>query len=213
MAQNRGIDRINEGLYQYTRTRLTSNWIKANTDILNIRIVWKRQVYCRITHNINEPFDIQAIFNTIALVSAGRILQLSLGDPLLTQCIEKSDFIAEFYEKSRNFGIVLHTPLKAPTNLDDVKIQIMATGHTDKEKHFGFRQTMNNIRREFYWKDMSKDIRQFVQDCDTCIAMKNTYAWVNNSPEPTKLPEPIKYGNWRRVDEYAASSSHTKATT
>lgn len=38
--------------------------------------------------------------------------------------------------------------------------------------HAGVRRMINNIRRSFYWPELERDVRQFIQKCEKCQKMK-----------------------------------------
>lgn len=40
--------------------------------------------------------------------------------------------------------------------------------------HGGYHKTIDRVRRDFYWPNMDQDVRNFVQKCDVCKAIKST---------------------------------------
>jgi hypothetical protein len=52
--------------------------------------------------------------------------------------------------------------------------------------HFGFQETFRSISMKYYWPDMGKDIKAYVQSCDTCQKRKR--------PMKTESLHPLKVG-------------------
>jgi hypothetical protein len=56
----------------------------------------------------------------------------------------------------------------------------------DISGHLGIDKTLENIMRNFYWPKMGKDIRRYIQSCDTCQRNKNV------NQQPAGLLQPLK---------------------
>ena len=47
--------------------------------------------------------------------------------------------------------------------------------------HFGTRKTQRKIKERFYWKNQSKEVKEYIKSCTTCQAVKAPHA-TNNPP-------------------------------
>jgi deoxyuridine 5'-triphosphate nucleotidohydrolase len=61
--------------------------------------------------------------------------------------------------------------------------------------HLGFDKTYENVKRNFYWPNMTQDIREYVRTCDTCQRIKSS----NQHPTGLLQPLPIPKRNWESI--------------
>lgn len=172
-----GIDQVNFAKYNPNRSRIVSKLLKGNS-VLGIRIVLKRVIFCTLTYSLKEEFEIETILNTIELVSKGRRLQICESD-VLFKMVGVNEFRENFCKRPRSIGITIHKELKSPVDLDLERVKIIMDHHKQCTDHLGFRATILSIRREFYWRDMSKEIMSFLRKCEKCKAKYLPQQWVN----------------------------------
>lgn len=95
-------------------------------------------------------------------------IQLSLGDKLF-----KYTRVDEFKEKGtqvlKGIEIALTPELTQVTDVEKIN-EIIRQYHDDPIRggHPGIVRTTNKIRQHFYWKNMKKDIKNYVTDCKQC---------------------------------------------
>ncbi|TPX31214.1 hypothetical protein SeLEV6574_g08557 [Synchytrium endobioticum] len=61
--------------------------------------------------------------------------------------------------------------------------------------HYGFRKTLELVLRKYWWKGMSKDIKEYTTSCDTCQRNKSS----NQSPMGKLMPLPTPDRNWQHI--------------
>ena len=68
--------------------------------------------------------------------------------------------------KRSNEGIIKNKQLVIP---DKLKIKIMELAHDSKMSgHLGAKKTQDRISSNFYWPDMTNDVKRFCKSCDIC---------------------------------------------
>lgn len=70
---------------------------------------------------------------------------------------------------------------------------IMEEMHSNTRK--GFHKTLQRIKFVFFWKGMKNDIKEHIQQCDTCQCQK----WDNTSPAGLLQPLPIPTQLWTYI--------------
>ena len=61
--------------------------------------------------------------------------------------------------------------------------------------HPGVQRTLDKVRRYFWWRGMTGDVREFVESCPTCQLEKTDHTLKKGSLQSLTLPE----GKWREV--------------
>lgn len=56
---------------------------------------------------------------------------------------------------------------------EELTNEVIKKSHESNTSHGRFVKSLFNIREFFYWPSMAKQIKQFVQDCDTCKEVKH----------------------------------------
>lgn len=56
----------------------------------------------------------------------------------------------------------------------DKQLELLNFYHNDKifGGHCGYKKMYANLKSQFYWKKMRKDVAQFVQSCEKCQLTK-----------------------------------------
>ena len=55
--------------------------------------------------------------------------------------------------------------------------------------HPGIQRTLQKVRRHFYWKGMTSDIRQYVETCPVCQMEKTDHTLARGKLQPTEIPD------------------------
>lgn len=140
----------------------------------NFNIKKGKQIISTIKRNdfiINGEIDLDQLFPKLEKIAGNKGIkrfQLSLGDELF-----KKIRINEFKEKGnallKNINIAL-TPRLTIIKDEDEKLNILRKYHDDPVfgGHPGITRLTNKIRKYFYWKNMTRDIKRYVKSCDQC---------------------------------------------
>ena len=100
-------------------------------------------------------------------------------------------------------GLLYYTPLigKEATRVcvpdaDQVRKKIISQGHDlPTSGHFGWFKTLELLTRNFYWNNMSKDIKNYVSTCEACLRSKP----MNIAEQGLFKPLPVPEGRWTHV--------------
>ena len=84
----------------------------------------------------------------------------------------------------------------AVPNITDVRAGILQELHDSKYAgHVGIHRTLFNVKRIYWWPDMARHIREYVQGCDVCQRNKN----LQRQPAGKLMPLPIPTEAWEVV--------------
>jgi hypothetical protein len=50
----------------------------------------------------------------------------------------------------------------------DIKTKVINENHDTNGAHFGYKKTLAGVSRSYYWKNLPRDVKLYVQSCDTC---------------------------------------------
>ena len=133
--------------------------------------------------NVNEKFPLEQILSSLEKMATSHkhsTLQWPMNDVFFT-AYNLNEF-KDISEKTlNNLRISLISPVE---KIDDAnkKIEIMTKFHNDPVVggHMGQKKLYEKIRSQFYWKNMSREIAKFVNNCDKCK--------VNKPKTKTKAP-------------------------
>jgi hypothetical protein len=94
-------------------------------------------------------------------------------------------------------------------NDEQLKLQVLAECHdTPYAGHVGRTKTFHNVRKNFWWPGMARDVRRFVASCDSCQRMKPT----NKHPVGLLQPLPVPGDTWDSVSmDFIVSLPQTAA--
>lgn len=82
------------------------------------------------------------------------------------------------------------------TNDREKQIDVLHIHHDNiLAGHFGFKKTLDLIQRRYWWKGMSKDVKQYVDSCDVCQKSKSS----RQAPSGKLIPLPIPDRNWQNI--------------
>ena len=85
--------------------------------------------------------------------------------------------------------------LVVPDN-EQVKLTVMGECHdTPYAGHAGRSKTLHNVRKNFWWPGMARDVRRFVASCDSCQRVKP----LNRAPVGLLQPLPIPGDTWDSI--------------
>lgn len=67
--------------------------------------------------------------------------------------------------------------------------EILRQNHDDPNAgHFGYKRTLELLSRKYYWQDMSKDVREYVESYPKCHQVKparhKSYGLLQPLPRP-----------------------------
>ena len=72
----------------------------------------------------------------------------------------------------------------------EIKAQVVQELHsTPYSAHPGIQRTIARVKRSFYWKGMTGDIRQFVENCPVCQTEKSDHTLAKGKLMSTHIPE------------------------
>jgi hypothetical protein len=72
----------------------------------------------------------------------------------------------------------------------EFRTQILEQHHDNKlAGHQGYQRTLDLLRREFYWENMTKDTMEWTQSCVTCQRMKASNKQPTGMLRPLEIPE------------------------
>ena len=72
----------------------------------------------------------------------------------------------------------------------NTKEKIMQDLHsTAYSAHPGIQRTLGKVRRSFFWKGMTGDIRRFVENCPVCQMEKSDHTLSKGKLQSTQIPE------------------------
>jgi len=81
-------------------------------------------------------------------------------------------------------------------NDEQVKLQVISECHdTPYAGHVGHAKTLHNVRKNFWWPGMHRDVRRFVATCDSCQRVKPS----NRAPVGLLQPLPVPGDTWDSV--------------
>lgn len=100
-------------------------------------------------------------------------------------------FIRTFqkYFKNKSFNLLISNTMVTDVIEEDEKQLKLKFYHETKTTHRGIQENLQSIKKSFYWPNMDKDVRDYVNTCATC--QKSKY-----ERHPNKLvfkPTPIGY--------------------
>jgi hypothetical protein len=85
--------------------------------------------------------------------------------------------------------------LVVPDN-EEVKLTVMTECHdTPYAGHVGRTKTLHNVRKNFWWPGMARDVRRFVATCDSCQRVKP----LNRAPAGLLQPLPVPGDTWDSI--------------
>jgi hypothetical protein len=81
-------------------------------------------------------------------------------------------------------------------NDEQVKLTVLAECHdTPYAGHVGRSKTLHNVRKNFWWHGLARDVRRFVATCDSCQRMKPS----NRAPVGLLQPLPVPGDTWDSI--------------
>lgn len=126
--------------------------------------------------------------NLRTLLKKKTIKELYLKNPVRYNPTFKSDMIAEmihFIFKETKITITLVNKSKITPQSQKEINEILKENHsTSVSGHSGFKRTYRRIKENYTWKNMKRDIRNFVKSCESCQKNKT-------NRHPTKAPMEI----------------------
>lgn len=140
----------------------------------------------------NGKLDLQPVIsgiNDIAKQHKIEKLQLSTSDRLFELCT-KNELIDRAMAMNIETGINLIT--QPETVIDDKRKREILQQYHDHPifgGHVGFKKTYAKIRKDFYWKDMTRDITSYIKNCQSCRFSK---VKPGNTEKMTITPTPIE---------------------
>jgi len=70
-----------------------------------------------------------------------------------------------------------------------LKAQVLQYVHSDPMAgHSGYDKTLQRAKRDFYWKGMKKEIKQFIRACDVCQQNKHKNTYPAGLLQPLPIP-------------------------
>lgn len=123
----------------------------------------------------NENVNMHSIFSKMQQAANSlniKKLQIAKDDDMFKMCrIENFKILGNIELKNLKIAIV-----ETPQTINDAaeKMQIMKFMHGDPlyGGHIGKKKLYNKIRARFFWKNMAKDIANFVRTCNQCLLNK-----------------------------------------
>lgn len=168
------VNLVSEVSYNANRAYVKTKLILKGKRML-ILVMKNRKCLYSFSLPIIPSLKLEDIFREINILSAGKIMQWSLGDTLFMDFMNKMDFIRIFYNANRNFGIELHEPLVILERGSKECERLMALAHEKEGIHLGARKTVEEIMKRHYWSKISRDVRDFVKNCDSCNRQGNLF--------------------------------------
>lgn len=141
---------------------------------LTIAITHKHKKLCSFTI-MNEKLSLTMMFSQLeheARTHKFSLIQWPLHDKIFSICnIENFKKIANKVLKTLQIELV-NTPTTITNNSE--KVEIMNKFHTDKlyGAHCGQKKLYAKLRGNYYWKNMTRDIKKFVNNCKSCKLSK-----------------------------------------
>ena len=166
----------------------------------------------------SDSIQDQDIVKTVSVLASNAISKIRLDDELknsLTSTIRREMPYAEVltqlqagarqvtcYDvtyKILNSLLVIHDQ-KQDVNLDfwriivpddeGIKTRIIQELHsTPYSAHPGVQRTIGRVRQSFFWKGMTGDVRQFVENCPVCQMEKSDHQLAKGKLTSTQIPE------------------------
>ncbi len=119
-----------------------------------------------------------------------------LGTFMLNEVDEESDSDDEETSMPRISSRTCQPYQTDITDDKDKQLDVMALHHDHiLAGHFGYRKTLDLIQRRYWWKGMSKDIKDYVSSCDVCQKSKTS----RQAPSGKLIPLPIPERNWQNI--------------
>lgn len=85
-------------------------------------------------------------------------------------------------------------PWKKVVKPDDIATVLRDSHDTPQAGHLGRDKTLDRIRQNFYWPGMTLDIKNYVDECETCVKVK-----YNQNPLKVKLSTRVLYSPWTQL--------------
>lgn len=84
------------------------------------------------------------------------------------------DFCKVYLENFSQTGPKLIRCLKRVNTVTDIEEQILIiqNHHLGKTNHRGINETLDHLKKNYYWKNMKKSVSDFINSCDTCQRSK-----------------------------------------
>jgi hypothetical protein len=113
-------------------------------------------------------------------------VELTISEPLLQQ-IKDSYSLDSFYHKLltsssshpsphyriRNGLVYCGAQLCIPPS-DEIKSKLIAEAHDSAiGGHMGIARTIEQLTRSYYWHNLAKDVKEYVNSCPSCLAIKS----------------------------------------
>lgn len=145
-----------------------------------------------IENTANEKLTIKSIFSKLEKAAVRlniKRIQWPENDYIFQVC-DYDDFKLACQNDLNTLQVILTTPTKKISN-DEEKQDIMTQYHNDPlyGGHCGQKKLYAKLRSQFYWKNMSRDVAKFVQNCHKCQINKPK---PRNKEKMTITPTPQK---------------------
>lgn len=182
------------GTYHYNKTprlKIMRNFIDENMKMMLVKNK-KKLININITPNDFSELSLRKIFSMLeaqAEIQGFERIHIHNND-ILFNYITAENFKVMGNEILNKLTILLTNPVMHIKDEKD-KLAILNKFHDDPLHggHCGQRRLYAKIRSKFYWKQMSKSIRQYVQKCHHCQVNKSyvkTKEELNITPTPQK---------------------------
>ena len=122
-------------------------------------------IYVVEIKDLKEPKDLKDLIAS----EQDRDVGISIAKEQLLKdgCVTKGRF--------KNFKLFIQNGLVVKSGRillpNSLKYQVVRDFHN--EKHFGSNNTCNDIKKYYYWPNMSKYVSEYCASCDTCLRTKN----------------------------------------
>lgn len=72
----------------------------------------------------------------------------------------------------------------------DLKTKVLQQVHDGPlGGHSGYLKTYHRLKKDFYWAGMSRDLKQYIKECDMCQKLKNETCYPAGLLQPLSIPE------------------------
>lgn len=171
---------------------IVENWFDENKNELQICAYLGHKQTFQVRTTASESLNLSLILSTLERAAVDhnfKIIQWPNDDEIF-DFVKYEDFIEHCDEILKRIEIAMITPAKTVTEKHE-KDKLLQTYHDDHIRggHCGQKRMYSRLRAQYFWKNMLRDIANYVNKCEKCMLNKPRVA----TREPMKItPTPQK---------------------
>ncbi|XP_024021742.1 uncharacterized protein LOC112091712 [Morus notabilis] len=144
-----------------------------------------------------HPGKANVVADALSRKTLGILASLALED--WKQSAIVGDYDLQYYEDSNKAMVynLVSTPTLIQNHLivpqvDEIKKTILHEAHKSRFAiHPGSTKMYQDLKRQYWWRGMKKDVHQYVSECATCLRVKAEYR------KPTRELQPLPIPGWK----------------